>query len=432
MNQFFKNIISVAVSATFIMCLAVLQSDLAEAQVTLKIGTRILKVTANTSPETARLAIVAIRDNKATLVLPPKKLRRRTKSFKIGKTTTQLKGLALNISSVRLNPESSNGEILKLSRLVMEELARALKSGQNQNQLTVEPPSLFMTVFKAYSTVQCQSDGLDVENLDQELTSRSVKIISSYCAAAQDNGLSPLVCGQPSVLYRMHVIDLADLSKAVAVGFSPMDWLTTPVVTTNCKASDSQPIEMVGKVSNVTCEPIENTVEDFDKWLLGNGLKVLEASCGYETFFRPPMCGLPDVVYRSVKISPAQRTLALNLGLKDKQSTLGLVAFGQACPTPKGTDSSADTVDLVGVISNVVCNPPQNTVAAFDKDLVDSGITIIRSSCGYLNTPTMQPCQDVFRAVTIPKSQEVLGLLKGLFSRSVMDSSATFGQSCPL
>lgn len=430
MNKFFNRFLAGVTVVTLLAFSLLLDTREVSAQVTLKIGTKMVRITKRSSPPTLRAAIRSISDGKATLVLTPSQQRAGKVQVSSSKRVINLKG-ASTARSIRLSAGGSNAKTLEISEGLIGAILDLLPDLEQQQQTNLEVPKTFATVYRGYTYKLCQSKGEEVAALDSELFRKGVRSVGSYCAVG-DNASTSLECGDLASAYRMHVIDRSQLINAIMAGFYPLDWLNTKITVTECISTVVQTIEMVGTITNRTCETTQNSVEDFDRWLAANGLKVLEATCGFETFFRPPVCGQPDNVYRSVRINSSQRALALQLGLRERGEFSGVVQFGQACPAPVVVDPPLRFVEMVGVISNVVCNPPQNTVAQFDKMLSDAKVTVVSSTCGYSNLPSASPCRDVYRSVTIPESQEVFGVILGLFRRSNLGSTVTFGQSCPL
>ncbi len=429
MDKFFNRFLAGVTAVILLAFSLLLDTREVSAQVTLKIGTKTVRNTERSSPSTRIEAIRGIGAGRATLVLTPSQQRTREIRFQSSNKVISLKG-ARSSRIMKLSTQTSNPKTLEISTGLIEAIVGLLPD-PNQQQTNLEVPKTFATVYRRYSYKLCQSKGEEVAAIDSELFRKGVRSVGSYCAVAENVSTSP-ECGGLVFAYRMHVIDRSQLINAIMAEFYPLDWLNTKITVTDCNPSVVPTIEMVGTITNRTCETTQNSVEDFDRWLAANGLKVLEATCGFESFFRPPVCGQPDNVYRSVRINSSQRALALQLGLRERGEFSGLVQFGQACPTPVVVDPPLRFVEMVGVISNVVCNPPQNTVAQFDKMLSDAKVTVVSSTCGYSNLPSASPCRDVYRSVTIPESQEVFGVILGLFRRSNLGSTVTFGQSCPL
>lgn len=417
-----------------VLCSATV-ARIADAQINLKIGSKSISITPQTSEQNIKMAVAAIAKGDALLVLPrssqgSSRNLKKAVTLKLGTQTIAFRAPQGRYQTLNVN--SSNKKTQQISFDVIEALLIAAGIVTQEQQSSYPVPTNFATVYRTYTYTQCESNEQQIAAVDAELSRRKVTTFDSYCATASEPKTSA-VCGGIAFGYRLHVIDRAQIIWAAIAGFYPLERLTTPLTRTECTIpAESQTIEMVGMIENIACLTTQNTVESFDRRLVDGGLNILGSSCGYSIFYSPSVCGQADIAYRSVRIYKSQRDLALKLGLEDKSTYQLFVRFGAECPVPVIYDPPLGWIEMVGVISNNECNPPVNTVGIFDQNLKDARIPVLTSSCGYLKVPTNQPCQDVYRAVTIPESQEFNAIvLLGLFRKSNVASTVQFGQACP-
>ncbi len=224
--------------------------------------------------------------------------------------------------------------------------------------------------------------------------------------------------------------DASNVIWAVLAGFTPVDRMSQSLSIVSCSPSVNDTIEMVGVITNIACKTTQNTTESFDERLKNAGLNVLDASCSTED---KVACGEVSNLYRLVKIKRSQRGLAIALGLKDRRNFGGEVKFGLACPPPLVVDEDfSETIEMVGILFYKTCPITENLVEDFDNRMVNGGLTMLFSSCGLYGAPPVgSACPVYLRLVRIPKNQESLGVMLGLYYKHELAFPIIYGQSCP-
>lgn len=416
--------------ATALVAPLIVSVHLANADIELVVRGKPTIIKATTGVPAIKAAVKAVMAGQASLKVSQRNLktflRRGQLSVNVAGSKISLEeGIPRFRGGFLLNPNSKNRKTAELS-ISMLGLLTSLLSTSEQNSSTSGTASQ-IKVFREYQGMTCEPPQQSLEELDAVLANRNVTILGSVCASPRVSARETTVCGQPFTFYRIHTISERDKLKAMMAGFSPLNWLRTEVQEGECPNFGT--VEMIGVLENQTCSTTKNSAEELDARLAKAGIRVLEASCGMVSGRSPAVCGVTELTFRKVKIFASQRQEAALLGLRDSAEFSGIV-FGQACPLVVIIDPPLRTVEMVGVIFNVVCNPPVNTVASFDRMLSDAGVDVFGGSCGFEKTPSQLPCPTIFREVLIPQSQQSVAENLGLFRKEDFASTVNFGSRC--
>jgi hypothetical protein len=98
------------------------------------------------------------------------------------------------------------------------------------NGVSGDPPLERLSVFKSAASVQCSGGGLSLSDMERELTSAGIEVLSSACGF--DGNFYPAVCGGPDGRIGIFEIPADQADAAARLGFAPLNELPEATKTT--------------------------------------------------------------------------------------------------------------------------------------------------------------------------------------------------------
>lgn len=426
-------------SALLVACCFSLSTKRVEAQSGIKfqIDGRAIVINRHSSSE-AKKVLDALSEGRKVVVAPKTPLLRGLSknariSLRVGSRNVEAFKPMLSNKRLVFNTKSQNKKTLEATQSLINALLGILGlnvQGSSLSDGVQDGSDNLVSIYKSHTLVNCQEPQVSVATLDEDLAKMEIPVISSSCASVKGERPNSHACGAQYSVSRIHKIQRSDLSKALLVGYRPIEWLESSLEEISCESLESTTRVMYLTIFNTRCEDPGLLLELYEGSENFNQLKktVLGCGLGYSRGKGASGCSFPTVIERKISVPKAQLELAQTLGYRTVSSNLEGLELSDSCPVAVPSSAPAGTIEMVGEVRRLC--PPYATVESFDRQLSDAGLTILGTACGARTWYEFNVCGVLKRLYVIPAQQEGLATSLGLSRRDSLDMGIVYGLEC--